>query len=467
MKILITGTSGQVGRAVFDLLRIEEPNFTLLTPQRDTLDLKDTDHIKLYVEQQRPDLIINPAAYTAVDLAEDDRDNAFRINADAPRAFAAVAARLDIPLIHFSTDYVFNGEKRNPQGDLCAYEENDACDPIGVYGASKRAGEVAITELAGRHLILRTSWVYSDFGKNFMLTMLRLAKEREQLSIVNDQWGAPTSALWIAKVTLEIIKQAIAAGNSREWWKEHGGIVHLTPSNWTNWHGFASAIMEKAVTLKLLAKAPQVNGIPASAYPTRAKRPTNSMLSTQKLASRFGIRVPQWEEGLRECLAKLGEQQSLAAVNMPALANKGSTVSQSSIPHHNPDFRLLGDERGSLIAVEANKDVPFPIARVYYIFATKEGVERGFHAHKALKQVAVAVRGSCIMQLDNGKEKIDILMNDPAKSVYIAPMVWHEMREFSEDCVLLVFADQAYDESDYIRNYDAFLAALEQHFVSL
>lgn len=133
-----------------------------------------------------------------------------------------------------------------------------------------------------------------------------------------------------------------------------------------------------------------------------------------------------------------------------------------SIPCENPEFRLLGDERGSLIAVEAHKDIPFAIARVYYIFGTKEGVERGFHAHKELKQVAVAVRGSCIMKLDDGSEQQDILMNDPAKSVYIAPMVWHEMREFSEDCVLLVFADQAYDESDYIRNYTQFLEAIEQ-----
>lgn len=134
-----------------------------------------------------------------------------------------------------------------------------------------------------------------------------------------------------------------------------------------------------------------------------------------------------------------------------------------SIPCENPSFRLLGDARGSLIAVEANKDIPFAIARVYYIFGTKEGVERGFHAHKELKQVAVAVRGSCIMKLDDGKEQLDILMNDPTKSVYIAPMVWHEMREFSEDCVLLVFADQAYDESDYIRNYATFLEAIERN----
>lgn len=133
-----------------------------------------------------------------------------------------------------------------------------------------------------------------------------------------------------------------------------------------------------------------------------------------------------------------------------------------SIPCENPAFRLLGDERGSLIAVEAHKDIPFAIARVYYIFGTKEGVERGFHAHKELKQVAVAVRGSCIMKLDDGKQQQDVLMNDPAKSVYIAPMVWHEMREFSEDCVLLVFADQAYDESDYIRNYTHFLEAIER-----
>lgn len=306
MKILLTGSSGQVGHALLtSLAGLGE----IIAPQRSQLDLSDSAAIEECVRATRPDLIINPAAYTAVDLAEDEVAVAHAINAQAAKAFADQAHTLNIPLIHYSTDYVFDGEKRDDQGNFCPYEESDDCAPIGVYGASKRAGELAIMATGCRHLILRTSWVYSDFGKNFMLTMLRLGADRDQLKVVKDQWGAPTSALWIADKTAEIVRQIQSADSKQDWWQQHQGIVHLTPANSTNWQGFAQAIFDAAFELKLMTKKPEVLGIPSNEYPTRAKRPHNSMLSTERLKKLFGIDAPKWEDSLQHCLQQMKNKQ--------------------------------------------------------------------------------------------------------------------------------------------------------------
>jgi dTDP-4-dehydrorhamnose reductase len=306
MKILLTGSSGQVGHALqTHLAGLGD----IIAPQRAQLDLSNRANITDFVQATRPDLIINPAAYTAVDLAEDEVTLAHTINAEAVKVFAEQALQLNIPLIHYSTDYVFDGEKRNDQAQLTPYVEDDQCAPIGAYGASKRAGEMAIIESDCRHLILRTSWVYSDFGKNFMLTMLRLGADRDQLKVVNDQWGAPTSALWIAEVTAQIVRQFQNTIDPDAWWLQHQGIVHLTPANSTNWQGFAQAIFDQALELELIAKKPEVQGIPSAEYPTRAKRPHNSMLSTDRLKNVFGIDVPQWEDCLNACLQRLKSQQ--------------------------------------------------------------------------------------------------------------------------------------------------------------
>lgn len=306
MKILLTGSSGQVGHA----LQTSLAGFgEIIAPKREQLDLSNTTAIQEFVAASQPDLIINPAAYTAVDLAEDEVKLAHAINAEAAKAFAEQALALNIPLIHYSTDYVFDGEKRDDQGHFSAYEESDDCAPIGVYGASKRAGELAIMVSGCRHLILRTSWVYSDFGKNFMLTMLRLGGDRDQLKVVKDQWGAPTSALWIADKTAEIVGQIQSADNPQEWWQQHQGIVHLTPAGSTNWQAFAQAIFEAAFELQLMTRKPEVLGIPSSEYPTRAKRPHNSMLSTARLNKLFGIDVPKWEDCLLDCLQQMKNKQ--------------------------------------------------------------------------------------------------------------------------------------------------------------
>ncbi len=308
MKILLTGSSGQVGHALqTSLVGLGE----IIAPQRAQLDLSNSAAIADFVSATRPDLIINPAAYTTVDLAEDETASAHAINAEAARVFAEQARALEIPLLHYSTDYVFDGEKRNDQATFSAYVESDECAPIGVYGASKRAGELAIIESGCRHLILRTSWVYSDFGKNFMLTMLRLGADRDQLKVVNDQWGAPTSALWIAEVTAQIVRQFQNAIDPEAWWQQHQGIVHLTPANSTNWQGFAQAIFDQSLELALIAKKPEVLGIPSSEYPTRAKRPHNSMLSTDRLKNVFGIDVPQWEDCLKTCLQHMKNKQKV------------------------------------------------------------------------------------------------------------------------------------------------------------
>jgi dTDP-4-dehydrorhamnose reductase len=287
--ILITGANGQVG---FDLIRAVQGLGTIVAMDRRGLDLSDLDRIRTVVREVRPTLIINAAAYTAVDRAESEPDLAMCINGEAPGVLAEEAARLHAPLIHFSTDYVFNGTKDG------SYTEEDATDPQNVYGVSKLAGERAIAAVGGAHLIFRTSWVYGARGRNFMLTMLRLATERKELRIVGDQFGAPTWAMTIATMTAHVVAQGCAATEASEWYEERSGIYHLTASGATSWFGFASAIFE-------LARAdviPKLESITTAEYPTPAVRPANSRLSNEKLAAVFGIRAPDWSDALRWCI---------------------------------------------------------------------------------------------------------------------------------------------------------------------
>lgn len=435
MKILLTGTTGQVGHALLGALQgIGE----IIVLTREQMDLSKPDLIRANIQRIRPDLIINPAAYTAVDQAESELEMAHLVNAIAPGIMAEEAKKLGAALIHYSTDYVFDGRKQNAQGALLPYTEQDVTCPINVYGKTKLEGEALICASGCNYLIFRTSWVYSDFGKNFLLTMLRLAKERDELKVVDDQWGAPCSADWIANTTADILKQMLSANSSADWWKKHGGLYNLAPAGTTSWCGFAEEIVRVADTFSLLGKAaPQVRGISSNEYPVKATRPVNSLLSTSLLSAHFDIQVPRWQKSVLGCLT--------------AIANR-TPLKPKIIP-----LRVMGDERGSLVAVESQQDIPFEIKRMYYIFGTKEGVERGEHAHKNLKQLAVAVRGSCTMVLDDGIEKTEFRLDDPTKGLLIGSMIWRVMKDFSEDCVLLVFADQHYTEDDYIRNYAAFL----------
>jgi dTDP-4-dehydrorhamnose reductase len=287
MRVLVTGAAGQVGGEVARLLAGSHQVFA---HDRSTLDLEKPDDIRWCVRDARPDVIVNAAAYTAVDRAESDEARAHAVNAIAPGVLAEEARRAGALLIHYSTDYVFDGELDRP------YVETDATNPLGVYGRTKLEGERAIAAAGGRHLILRTSWVYGPRGRNFMLTMLRFAAERDALRIVDDQRGAPTSSLQLARATSQLLE----AG------RERSGIYHATASGVTTWFGFAGAIFEgRHRRVGEAFRVPRLQPIATSEYPTPARRPKNSVLSNAKLENVFGVRLGDWREALDEALEAL------------------------------------------------------------------------------------------------------------------------------------------------------------------
>lgn len=288
--ILVTGVNGQVG---FELLRSLQGLGRVVACDRSILDLFDLDRLRAVVRDVRPSIIVNPAAYTAVDKAETDVEAAWRLNADVPRVFAEEAEKSGAVLIHYSTDYVFDGTK------VGAYVETDATNPQNVYGATKLEGERAIAATGCAHLILRTSWVYSRRGKNFLSTMLQLGSKRPELRVVSDQVGAPTWANTIATVTSHIIAQGAAAIDV-DWWARRSGVYHVSSAGATSWHGFAEAIF--AITMG--SRAPTVVPISSSDYPVLATRPANSRMSFEKLVKVFGVRMPAWDDALRLCLSE-------------------------------------------------------------------------------------------------------------------------------------------------------------------
>jgi dTDP-4-dehydrorhamnose reductase len=284
MRILVLGRSGQVGTALTQSLQgLGE----LIALDRAQLDLTNPDAIRTTLREMQPQIVINAAAYTAVDAAESDQAMAFQINAIAPRVMAEESERLGAALIHYSTDYVFNGGKQG------AWMEDDATAPLSVYGHSKLAGEQAITDVGGTHLILRTSWVYGLHGKNFLLTMLKLAESRDSLAIVDDQIGAPTWALTIADATSAIIRDAGEPAQLAAL----SGIYHLCAGGHTSWFGFAQAIFSHAS----VQRKPQLRPITTAEYPTPAQRPHNSILNTDKFRRSFGD-LPTWDDALQTCL---------------------------------------------------------------------------------------------------------------------------------------------------------------------
>ena len=292
MKILLTGCSGQVG---WELARALLPLGEVIAVNRSQADLSDPDGLRRTVQKLNPDVIVNPAAYTAVDKAESERDLAFLINAEAPRVLAEEAAKNASLLIHYSTDYVFDGTKHAP------YTEDDTVHPVNVYGQSKLAGEQAIQAAGVDHLILRTSWVYAARGQNFLKTILRLAAEREELNIVADQIGSPTWARLIAETTAHALRQSLL---ERQQGGFSSGIYNLTSAGETSWHGFAQTIVEIARqqgTQPLKNRV--IKPIPTTDYPVPAKRPLNSRLSTSRLEQRFGLKMPTWDDALRLCMA--------------------------------------------------------------------------------------------------------------------------------------------------------------------
>ena len=292
MRILLLGGNGQVGR---ELRRSLAPLGELVVATRDGVDadaaanFDDPTALAAMVRGSGADVVVNAAAYTAVDKAEAEADAAFRVNSEAPGAIARACARIDALLVHYSTDYVFDGSASRP------YREDDATAPLGVYGTSKLAGEDAIRASGARHAILRTAWVYASHGRNFLLTMLRLANERDELRVVADQIGAPTPAAWIADATADLIRRGVA----------ESGTWHLVTSGQVSWHGFASAIMEDAHALGLLERMPTVVPITTAEFPTPARRPAYSVLDTTRLHDDFGIVPPAWRDELRATLREI------------------------------------------------------------------------------------------------------------------------------------------------------------------
>lgn len=292
MKILVTGRNGQVG---YELERSLQVLGTIVAVDQEQMNLTDLDQVRAVIREVRPDLIVNPAAYTAVDQAEQEEALAMRINGEAPEVMAAEAKKIGAAMIHYSTDYVFDGAKSDP------YTEDDVPCPVNAYGRSKLAGEQAVANAGIPHLILRTSWVYGARGRNFLLTVKRLAQERDELRIVNDQHGAPTWCRTIADTTAQILARLTSKRHGQalddELLRECSGLYHLAAQGQTTWHGFAQTI----VAHRSVNRKPTVIPISTSEYPLPAQRPSNSVLSCERLTSRF-CRLPDWESALNLCL---------------------------------------------------------------------------------------------------------------------------------------------------------------------
>lgn len=305
-QILILGAAGQVGRE----LQQSFAGFGRIAAfNREQADLANPQQIRELVRREKPDVILNAAAYTAVDRAESEPDLAMAVNAEAPRVLAEEALRLDALLVHYSTDYVFDGGKPEP------WTENDQPNPLNAYGASKLEGERAIERIGGRYLVFRTSWVYGPHGRNFLFTMLRLARERSRLTIVNDQFGAPTTAIEIAAATRAIVEGALAGqfGAPRNW----TSLYHMTCAGSTTWFGFAKAIFARAGSL-LDGKSPELVPITTEDYPTPARRPRNSVLSNARLRSQLGVRLAAWETALDAVMQGVRASATQDASTRPA-----------------------------------------------------------------------------------------------------------------------------------------------------
>lgn len=295
-RILIIGANGQVG---FELQRSLAPLGQLFAMARQELDIANPTSLTSGLESIQPDIIVNAAAYTAVDKAESEPELAERVNTHAPAELALWAESHNALLVHYSTDYVFDGNKHG------AYVEDDTANPQSVYGKTKWQGEQAIRQATTRHLILRTSWVFAAHGNNFLKTMLRLMRERDHLNVVADQIGAPTSAALIADVTAQILAQYNQNYDAFVY-----GTYHLTAGGETSWHGYAQLIAKLAEKRELLLqlKASDIQPIPSSAYPTPAIRPSNSRLDTSKLQNQFGLVLPPWEAGISYVMTQITEQ---------------------------------------------------------------------------------------------------------------------------------------------------------------
>jgi len=295
MQVLVIGRTGQLATS---LLSAEKPpGMQLVACSRPQLDITSRMSVRNTLEGVRPDLVINTAAYTAVDKAEEEKKIAFAVNAEGAAHLARECQRLDIPLIHVSTDYVFDGRKKTP------YTEDDVPAPLNVYGQSKLAGEEAVQQTWAKHVILRTSWIFSPFGHNFAKTMLRLVQTHDTLNIVADQHGSPTYAPHLADAILRLVNRLQLGQEGFPW-----GVYHLCGSGEATWHGFAREIF--SCSARLGGPVAKVHAISTAEYPTPARRPANSRLSCAKMEQNFGIHLPHWQEGVALCVEKILERRN-------------------------------------------------------------------------------------------------------------------------------------------------------------
>lgn len=304
-KIVITGSEGQIVRSIVER-GYGSPELEFVALRRSKLDLTATTQIAETIIALKPDAIISAAAYTAVDQAESDAGAAFVINAEAPREIAKAAAQLRVPIIHLSTDYVFDGTKCG------AYLETDLASPLGVYGTSKLLGERAVAETTDNHVVLRTAWVYSPFGRNFLITMLRLAQQHQEISVVDDQFGNPTSAFDIADGLISVLRNLFASNATK-----FRGTFHMAGTGVASWADFATQIFSAAEGLG--APAAKVKRISTKEYPTPAKRPANSQLSCERLANIHRVRLAQWQNSALAVVKRVIESQPLQETNHGSL----------------------------------------------------------------------------------------------------------------------------------------------------
>jgi dTDP-4-dehydrorhamnose reductase len=299
VRILLTGASGQVGGELLETLK---PMGEVIAPLRAEMDLANAASVREMIRAVKPRWIVNPGAYTAVDKAESEPELAYAINAEAVRVMGEEAKAIGAGVIHFSTDYVFEGSASAP------YRETDATGPVSVYGASKLAGEKALAESGAGFLVFRTSWVYGARGKNFLLTILKLARERETMRVVADQHGAPTWSRDLAKMTAEVMGQCEAKARGRELAEvlaDSGGVYHAAGAGETTWCGFAAEAVRLKREMELGVRFAEIEAITTAEYPTPAKRPANSRMDCSKLRERFGWGMMEWRDSLRKVLAEL------------------------------------------------------------------------------------------------------------------------------------------------------------------
>ena len=298
MKILVTGKNGQVGH---ELMCTLAPLGQVVGVGVKECDLAQSAAIDALLERVKPDIIINPAAYTEVDKAESEPTKAHAVNAQAPKFLARYAARHNIPIIHFSTDYVFDGKKDG------LYLEDDEPNPKSVYGKTKWLGEEAVRKMAAKHIIIRTSWVFGSHGVNFLKTMLKLATERDRLSVVSDQFGAPTSARMLAEAVAQIVTELGEPGSYRKY-----GTYHVAARGETSWHGYAQVVVEKAIKHGMAIKInpKDIKPISSKEYPMPAPRPANSRLDTTKVSMVFSVSLPKWQDEVERVLKELVKEKS-------------------------------------------------------------------------------------------------------------------------------------------------------------